>query len=334
MSNGFDRLPHDEQVDVMRQLAERAAPEFAFDAFHLRLLNYRENAVFAVEQEGSPKAVLRVHRHGYRTEAELRSELAWTAALTDAGIPTPAAISAANGAQIVHAHSADSLDQRMCTALAWVDGKAPTDNPVSTFETLGQISAKIHAQGSQWTKPAWFVRPVLDEITIFGPQGVWGNFADLDALTNDQRELLSRASAHIRGRLSGFEKIPATWGLVHGDLMPENILLASDGLRVIDFDDSGFSWFVNDLATAVTMHLGTEQFDELCSAWIKGYRSFRSMTDQELDFLPDLIMARLLQFLGWGHTRKYSETAIAMTSSVVEGACQFAEALLAEQPHS
>jgi Ser/Thr protein kinase RdoA (MazF antagonist) len=151
----------------------------------------------------------------------------------------------------------------------------------------------------------------------------------LEVLTVDQRSLLNNVAMVVRKRLAGFERTPQSWGLIHGDLMPENILADVSGIRVIDFDDCGFSWFVNDLATAVTMHLGSDQFDDLCSAWISGYRTVRPITDEELSFLPDLIMARLLQFLGWGHTRRFSATAIAMTKSVVEGACGFAEHLLA-----
>ena len=62
----------------------------------LSLIKHRENAVFEVKKDDF-RAALRLHRHGYHTGDELRSELQWMQALSAAGIKVPEIIPAASG---------------------------------------------------------------------------------------------------------------------------------------------------------------------------------------------------------------------------------------------
>src|SRR5262249_38476611 len=53
----------------------------------IELLNVSENATFLVSDPDAGPSVLRVHRHGYHTEPEIASELAWMDALrAEAGV--------------------------------------------------------------------------------------------------------------------------------------------------------------------------------------------------------------------------------------------------------
>ncbi len=42
------------------------------------------------------------------------------------------------------------------------------------------------------------------------------------------------------------------FGLVHADIRLANLLVDGEHVRVIDFDDCGFSWFMYDFATTVS----------------------------------------------------------------------------------
>ena len=44
-------------------------------------------------------------------------------------------------------------------------------------------------------------------------------------------------------------------------------------MRVIDFDDCGFSWFMYDFATTVSFFEDHPQVPDLKDAWVEGYRS-------------------------------------------------------------
>ena len=62
------------------------------------LIKHRENAVFMVaDPASSARYALRIHRAGYHSDAELRSELAWMRALDDDGVHTPPVVAGLDG---------------------------------------------------------------------------------------------------------------------------------------------------------------------------------------------------------------------------------------------
>ena len=65
------------------------------------------------------------------------------------------------------------------------------------------------------------------------------------------------------------------FGLVHADIRLANLLVDGDHVRVIDFDDCGFSWFMYDFATTVSFMEDHPRVPELRDAWVEGYRSVR-----------------------------------------------------------
>ena len=89
----------------------------------------------------------------------------------------------------------------------------------------------------------------------------------------EQRELLGRLDAVLRRRLEAFGRGPERFGLVHADIRLANLLVDGDHVRVIDFDDCGFSWFMYDFATTVSFIEDHPQVPELKDAWVDGYRS-------------------------------------------------------------
>jgi Ser/Thr protein kinase RdoA (MazF antagonist) len=70
------------------------------------------------------------------------------------------------------------------------------------------------------------------------------------------------------------------------------------------------------------------RLDTITSALVAGYRAERDLPEAHLQMLPALIMARLLTYLGWAHTRRETETAQLLTPFLIAGACAFAESFL------
>ena len=85
--------------------------------------------------------------------------------------------------------------------------------------------------------------------------------------------MLEQALALIERRLERFGTGPERFGLVHADLRLANLLVDGKHLRIIDFDDCGFSWFMYDFATAVSFIEHEPNVPELLEAWIGGYRT-------------------------------------------------------------
>ncbi len=83
------------------------------------LVAARENAVYRVDTPTGPVA-MRLHRKGYRTDDELRSELLWMKAVADGGITVPEPIPSVQGQVLAH------VDDIQVDVLTWLTGVTMT----------------------------------------------------------------------------------------------------------------------------------------------------------------------------------------------------------------
>ena len=295
------------QEKLMGQLARKALLQYDIDPnANVTLLSYRENAVFLVET-GITKYALRVHRHGYHSDAALQSELLWMEALTNSGVLTPPIIRGKTG-KSVHLVSSEGIPApHQVDLLAWVDGKTPEPKTiVSTFFTLGKENARLHRHAELWARPKDFTRHAWDEVGML-EHPIWGQYEDLGRLSSEQLNILDQAREIVKSKLEGYGKSSDRFGLIHADLMPENLMVNGDDVNIIDFDDGGFGWFMYDFATALAVYQAESFYKEIYQSWLKGYRSTRSLSEEDVDMIPTFLVCRGLVVLGWLHTRRNTE---------------------------
>jgi Ser/Thr protein kinase RdoA (MazF antagonist) len=162
------------------------------------------------------------------------------------------------------------------------------------------------------TRHAW------DREGLVGEEPIWGHFWELEALTSGQRSLLLDARAAIGEDLTAYGQTSANYGLIHADLVPENVMLDGDAVQFIDFDDAGFGWHMFELVTALYW-LGDEpEIEAMQRALFDGYRELRALTERDLATYPLFAAARSLTYVGWVHTRKNTETAAELTPLMIE----------------
>ena len=332
--SSFKNLPWEEQAGRLQALAVKALESYGIskDA-NLTLLKHRENAVFAVQEPNNGnKCALRVHRVGYQTAESINSELKWMQALREGDIQTPKPIAGVDGRFVQTVSVPEVPEACHCSVMSWVDGKPLTDdNPLESYRLLGQINARFHQHAKNWTIPDGFERQVWDEEGICGVKPLWGHFKDLAVLENEQLDLLYQAREVMLKRLEHYGKGPDRYGLIHADLMAENIILQNNTPCIIDFDDSGFGWFMYDLATLMTFNVADDNFDDILGAWIEGYRSQENLSDEDLAELPTFMVARCFVGLGWINTRKETPFAQQFTDDIVLLACMLAQKLIESQ---
>jgi len=302
----FAALEQDEQVARLSRLASRALSAWALPSPQVALLKYRENAVFAVTASDGARAVLRVHRPRYRSDGDIRSEVAWMRALDAVGISTPTVIDTRMGDVLTTAAVDGVPEARQCDVMAWIDGQPPgsleagvagADQAVrALYLAVGELAARMHVHAASWKRPEPFTRPSWDVETLVGDDPTFGRFWELDALTNAQRPIVLLARDRVRERLAALGPASA---LIHGDLVPDNILVDGAVTRIIDFDDCGWSWVGFELATSIFSLQISGGFDVGLAGYLEGYRRVRSFPEHELASLPDLLVARGLSYLGW-----------------------------------
>lgn len=295
----------------------------------LKLISLSENGMFLVTA-GAERWVMRVHRTGYHTVAGVRSELAWMRALqADMGVETPQAIAGLDGEfiQLVAAHGIN--EPRMVVLFEFIAGSEPQpDDLIAAFRQLGAISAQMHKHAREWQRPIWFERQVWDYEGALGSRPNWGHWRAGFAPRIAGLDILERADAEMRERLRRFGKDPSRFGLIHSDLRLANLLVDDGRTKVLDFDDSGFGWFLYDVASSVTFLETRPDVDDIVAAWVDGYGVFGALSAEELAAIPTFMMFRRLIILGWAGSHPNTELARWMGDGYSADTVAFADTYL------
>lgn len=259
-----------------------------------RFVAGRENRVYKVMHKGTAYA-LRFKRPGYRELAELTSELAWMAEMARAGLSVPAPRLSLQGRLL------EELDGHYVDLITWLGGRplgksrdplALPDAP-GTFYSLGGTMARLHAACDAWSPPFGFTRCQWDAEGLVGDTPLWGRFWEnptLDAATSAMlRDFRSQAACSLAS-------LELDSGLIHADLVRENVMIEGNDLHLIDFDDGGYGFRLFDVATALLKNRAEPNYPALKQALLDGYLSVRPLDMAQLDLF---LAMRAATYVGW-----------------------------------
>lgn len=257
------------------------------------LVAQRENHVYAV-QKGGAKCALRLHRPGYRTQAELRSELDWMQHLAGAGLTVPTPVPTQQGDLLA------TINGQNVSVLTWLAGtpigegtEITQGTPTEVAGRVGREMARLHTVTDAWEAPAGFSRPRWTAPDILGDTPLWGRFWEHPHLSQGDTALLQAA------RLRAAEdcaRMDQDIGLIHADLLTENLLVEGDKIGILDFDDCAIGYRAFELATFLLRYLERPDFDEIRAALVQGYAARRPIPSEELDLA---LLLRALTYVGW-----------------------------------
>jgi Ser/Thr protein kinase RdoA (MazF antagonist) len=315
-------------LSIFEEVALNAAAVWGLRPKSLSLIKHRENAVYKLLTEDDRLFALRVHREGYHSDEALKSEFVWMQALGEAGINVPEFLRY-DGTEIFASVSHEKLaSPRQVDLLHWIDGDQlgsveeglgeNTEQISHIYSIIGETMARLHAHSSAWLPPPNFVRHSWDLAGLLGEAPFWGRFWELQSLSSAQRNRIISARDSAVAELSLVSKAPSQFGMIHADLVPENILLEDGQIRIIDFDDAGFGWYLFDIATALYFIQDDPNFDYAKSALIGAYQEVRPLPQEDLDRLPLFMLVRSFTYLGWVHTRTGSQEAEELTPVLIE----------------
>ncbi len=290
----------------MSTTTQKALELWGMEGATCRLIAERENRVFRVDFKGRSYA-LRLHRKGYRSDIELWSELQWMTAVSKGGLFVPDPIASISGdfLRTVDDIQVDMLTWLAGTPLGAAHEELNFDDRIGLFQNIGREMARLHEVSDRWNRPDGFSRPSWDRQGLVGERPAWGRFWDNPTLSNQDQALFQEVRRITDEDLFNVED-GLDYGLVHADLVRENILVDGDQLQFIDFDDGGFGFRLFDLATTLMPNLYEKDFPELRSALLNGYRSIREIDTASLDLF---LLLRSNTYLGWIITRMDEEGA-------------------------
>lgn len=315
----------------LSELAAAAALHWGEPEGPPKPVHRRENAVFRVRYADGRDTALRLHRPGYQSADTVEAELRLMESLADAAFACPWPQRTRDGALL-----AVAPDGRLASVVQWIDGAPigaggmpPGGNVAegqALFHALGALVADLHLTADA-VAPAELNRQAWDAEALCGADPLWGRFWENPALTPAEADLLAIARSRALKELAALPA--AAQGLIHADLLQENVLSRQGALYLIDFDDCGYGPRAYDLATALIQHVESPVYRELRRALLEGYAAAGGPLETAgLGGLELFVMLRAMASAGWIMTRAtpvdprqraYAARAVACARAFLDG---------------
>ena len=338
-SSNTNQLPGDSHPNT-QALANKALTLYSLPInTKAHIINISENVTYRVESPCGKKWALRLHRQGYHSTNAIASELAWINALRNSRAAiTPTPIAGTNGSFIQQISHESSSQPRHAVLFAWEDGVEADESQEDlshAFESLGKVTARMHIHARNWERPASFERLTWDFETTLGSRPHWGSWRDGLAMTPKIEALFARTSNLIHQRLQTFGSSPDRFNLIHGDIRPANFFINKlpgtlPQVKVIDFDDCGFSWFMYDCATTVSFFEHKPEVPNLIASWLQGYRKVIDLPSADEDEIPTFLMLRRIILVAWVASHLNTELAQSLGTDYTESTIPLCEDYLSK----
>ena len=297
----------------MRQLAKVALNAYGLADTRLKFLKQAGNTLYRVN-EASPshttkaelytpgQYMLRIHQPGYQTPEAVALELAWLAAMCrDANLPVPEPVSTLDGKLVAQVSIPGIPEERNCSLLRWVKGREIKREQVQPhhYRAQGQLMARLHNHAAHWQPPQGLAKRKYDWDGLFSEDGGAGIPASeaWSLLPQEYLQPFDLVTRKVKLVMDAWGKVSDLYGLIHGDLgLDANVLFWRGEARAIDFDDSGFGYYLYDLSLALEHCQEDEALPRLRDALLDGYARVRSLPEDQLEYL-DLFLAAYYVYL-------------------------------------
>jgi Ser/Thr protein kinase RdoA (MazF antagonist) len=292
-SPAFFDLPQEDQIKELELFARVILEEYPVVVLDVKSINFGYNATMKITAENGSSYALRININSPRTAENLKAEIAFVRFLAEDGrvkVPHPLENREGNFyTSILHEESGRMFH---CVLYSWILGEELEDEPTDEqLSALGAAMATMHHAAKGFQLPEGSSLPTFDDPLWWTEDFLLSEKSVLDA---DAKDLISRALSAIK---SGVAKFYAngTPMLIHADMHGGNVLWYEDSLSVIDFDDCGFGFPVQDLATAL-YYLDTPEQD---AAFKRGYESIAPVPECSENEMKMLFLQRRIVLLNY-----------------------------------
>jgi len=295
----------------MRRLASVALEAFGLAEARFKLVRVAGNTLFRVfAPQPTPAAddvhidgqyMLRVHQPGYQAAGAIELELAWLAAMRrDANLPVPEPVPTLDGKLLTQVSIAGIPGERNCSLLRWVRGRfIPKNIRPHHYRAQGRLMARLHDHAAHWQIPPGLTKRHWDWDGLF--KDVEG--ADMPEsevwalLPRRYHEHFKAVTKKVRRVMDAWGQGPDVYGLIHADLgVDANLLFWRGEARAIDFDDSGFGYYMYDLALSLEHCREHAEYPQFREALLGGYAEVRPLSQEQLEHY-ELFMAAFYVYL-------------------------------------
>jgi Ser/Thr protein kinase RdoA (MazF antagonist) len=278
-------------------LIEQMLPAYGLGPISRCRLHVRGlNDTYRVETAAGETFFLRVYRHGWRSRADIDTELAILRHLDEQGARVSVPLARTDGAAITPLDCAEG--QRFAAIFTAAPGKEMGDKNFSeeAARALAGATAAMHDAGDTFAGAR--LRPALDLAELL--ERPLRLVLAAIAHRADDVAYVEELAAGLRARIEGAPGLEL--GFCHGDLHAQNAC-ASDGVVTLyDFDFCGWGFRAYDVAVFPWAFALTdtppERIEALGRAFLTEYLRHRPLSEADVDAIPAFVAIRQILLIG------------------------------------
>ena len=323
--------PYEQLTDLgklrrFRNLARLALDDYGLGDARLTFLHWAGNTLYRVTSPRPAPArpagdlyreghyLLRIHEPGYQEPAAIELELAWLASMCrDAHLPVPEPVPTRDGRLLTRVSIPGIPGARHASLLRWLKGRSLSHGVGPRhYRAQGRLMARMHDHAARWQVPPGLTKRHWDWDGFFrNVEGTGMPEDEVWSLLPGQYVRPFRAvTREVRQVMDAWGKGRDVYGLIHADLgVDANLLFwgSPPEARAIDFDDSGFGYWMYDLAIALEHVYDEATYPQVRDALLEGYAGIRALPREHLARLDLFLMAWYVYLSLWcaAMTRRY-----------------------------
>jgi Ser/Thr protein kinase RdoA (MazF antagonist) len=305
----YEKLTRLGRMRRMRQVASTALDEYGIQEAEYQLLRQAGNTLFRVRTDSlraiaeagdlfeEGQYLLRIHQPGYQELEAIELELSWLSAMRrEAGLPVPEPVATQDGRLLLSVEVPGVPGPRNCSLLRWIKGRSVKDHfGPEHLRAQGRLMARLHNFSANWQPPAGLCKRRFDWDGLF-VNDVGSDMPNADAwslLSPQHKEAFSIVAERLRVVMDDWGEGSNVFGLIHGDLgVDANLFFWRGEPRAIDFDDSGYGYWVFDLAVAMDACREYPDYGRYRQALLDGYAEYRGLPENQAEQI-ELFLAGL-----------------------------------------
>ncbi|MEK4272054.1 phosphotransferase enzyme family protein [Paenibacillus sp. FSL R7-0026] len=178
-----------------------------------------------------------------------------------------------------------------CTVLEWIEGRDIQQGERLTTEQIYDLGAQLqmlHQYGREQNQTdRTKVRPaygnIYENLVMLGQleEGV-----RLGIFTTEDFDLLRETFENINEQLETYQHHAGTWGIIHGDITRNNLLITEQGISMIDFCLHGYGYYLFDAGGAALMFNREER-----DIFLSGYtQQIAPLTDRDIRLMEGFML--------------------------------------------
>jgi Ser/Thr protein kinase RdoA (MazF antagonist) len=176
----------------------------------------------------------------------------------------------------------------------WMEGRSLYRGLTTRLmKKAGEFLARMHSESERFEPPEGFTRPRWD-VPAFRGGALNVDMAKCRAhISAEQWDVIEMMREVLQRSLDDMPEERGSFGMIHADFHPGNLLFHKGEVRALDFELCGWGYYLYDIAVMLSVLVGRHpNYETLRSGFIEGYSGVRVLSGNWAATVDMFIAAR------------------------------------------